>query len=254
MVYRVQPDGSALLLGDVTVSIVRDPQRSEETVSKKLIVIGAGGFAPETIEVVHAINAVDHRWDLIGLLDDRSELHGNEILGLPVIGSVDTATQYDESDFVVSTGTEYDYFSRKHIVQRLGLAPHRYATLVHPAVSLPRSATLGPGCVVFAGVVITASVRIESHVLMLPGVILTHDNVVEDYVILGLGALCGGNVVIREGAYVGPGAIIREERKVGRWSFIGAGAMVEKDVADGVVAVGSPAKPLRKIEVPDDVA
>jgi sugar O-acyltransferase (sialic acid O-acetyltransferase NeuD family) len=223
-------------------------------VSKKLIVIGAGGFAPETIEVVHAINAVDPRWDLLGLLDDRSELHGTEVLGLPVLGSVDTASQYDDSHFVVTTGTEYDYFSRKHIVQRLGLPSDRYATLVHPAVSLPRSATLGPGCVVFAGVVMTASVRIESHVLILPGVILTHDNVIEDYVILGLGALCGGNVVIREGAYVAPGAIIREEREVGRWAFIGTGATVEKDVAEGVLAVGSPARPLKKVELPDDIA
>jgi hypothetical protein len=82
-----------------------------------------------TIEVVHAINAVHHRWDLFGLLDDRSELHGKEILGFPVLGSVDTASQYDDSDFVVSTGTEYDYFSRKHIVQRLGLPSQRF----HPS-------------------------------------------------------------------------------------------------------------------------
>jgi acetyltransferase-like isoleucine patch superfamily enzyme len=106
--------------------------------------------------------------------------------------------------------------------------------------------------VVFAGVVLTASVRVGSHVLILPGVILTHDDVVKDYVTPGLGARCGGHVVIREGAYVGLGATIREGREVGRWSLVAAGAMVDKDVADGVVAIGSTARPLRKVEVPDD--
>jgi acetyltransferase-like isoleucine patch superfamily enzyme len=90
--------------------------------------------------------------------------------------------------------------------------------------------------------------------MILPGVILTHANVVEDYAVVGLGARCAGDVVIREGAWVGPGAIIREGRELGPWSLVGAGAMVEKDVATGVVVVGSPARPLRKIEVPDDVA
>jgi sugar O-acyltransferase (sialic acid O-acetyltransferase NeuD family) len=223
-------------------------------VSKELIVIGAGGGAPETIEIVHAINAVHHRWDLVGVLDDRAELYGNEIGGLPVIGSVDTATRYGDADFVICTGSQYDYFSRKRIVRRLGLPPQRYPTLVHPAASLPRSATLGPGCVVFAGVVLTASVKVGSHVFILPGVVLTHDNVVEDYVTLGIGARCGGRVVLREGAYIGLGAMIREEREVGRWSLVAAGAMVEKDVGNGVLAIGSPARPLRKVEVPHDVA
>jgi sugar O-acyltransferase (sialic acid O-acetyltransferase NeuD family) len=223
-------------------------------VSKKLIVIGGGGGAPETIEIVHAINAVHHRWDLVGLLDDRAELHGSEIAGLPVIGSVDVATRYDDADFVICIGGAFSYFARKQIVRRLGLPLHRYPTLVHPAASLPRSATLGPGCVVFAGVVLTASVTIRSHVYILPGVILTHDDVVEDYVTIGLGVRCGGRVVLREGAYIGLGAIIREGREVGRWSLVGAGAMVEKDVPNGVVVVGSPARPLRNVEVPNDVA
>jgi sugar O-acyltransferase (sialic acid O-acetyltransferase NeuD family) len=222
-------------------------------VSKQLIVIGAGGGAPETIEIVHAINATEHRWDLVGLLDDRPDLEGTEVLGLPVIGSIDTAIRCDDTDFVISTGSQHDYFSRKRIVRRLGLPPDRYPTLVHPAASLPRSAALGAGCVVSAGVVVTASVTIGSHVYMLPGVILTHDDVVEDYVTLGVGVRCAGRVALREGAYIGLGAVIREGLEVGRWSLVGAGSMVEKDVADGVVVVGSPARPLRKVDVPEEV-
>jgi acetyltransferase-like isoleucine patch superfamily enzyme len=54
-------------------------------------------------------------------------------------------------------------------------------------------------------------------------------------------------VIIGQGAKVGGGAVIGPWTKVGAGSLIGAGSVVIRDVPEGVVAVGNPARVLRKV-------
>ena len=37
---------------------------------RPLLIVGAGGFARETVEAIRAINAIEPTWRLLGLLDD----------------------------------------------------------------------------------------------------------------------------------------------------------------------------------------
>ena len=45
-------------------------------------------------------------------------------------------------------------------------------------------------------------------------------------------------------AHIGAGATVIQLTRVGEWAVVGAGAVVVKDVADGAVVVGVPAKPV----------
>lgn len=55
------------------------------------------------------------------------------------------------------------------------------------------------------------------------------------------------NVMIRSGSYIGTGAIVLPGVTVGEQSVVGAGAVVTKNIPAHVVAVGVPAKVLKKI-------
>jgi sugar O-acyltransferase (sialic acid O-acetyltransferase NeuD family) len=221
---------------------------------RPLVVVGSGGFGRETVEVVRAVNAEAHTWDLLGFLDDDPALHGTEIDGAPVLGGIDDMERFGAADVVVCTGHPGNYFSRKRIVERLGLAPTRYATIVHPTAVLPTTASVGGGSVLLAHVVATASVRIGRHVSVMPGVVFTHDDVIEDFATFGAGACLGGRVHVEEGAYVGSGALVREDRTVGAWALVGMGAVVTKDVPLAETWAGVPARFLRPVLVPDGVA
>ncbi|MGH9206107.1 MAG: acetyltransferase, partial [Acidimicrobiales bacterium] len=189
--------------------------------SPSLVLVGAGGFGRETLEVVRAINADKPRWLLEGFLDDSRDLRGSEVEGVPVLGPSEAVERYPTTSVVVCTGSPANYFSRKRLVGRLALAPDRYATLVHPAASIAPLTTLGRGTVALASVVSTASARIGAHVSMMPGVVLTHDDVVGDFVTLASGVRLAGRVTVGEGAYLGAGCLVKEDVRVGPWALIG---------------------------------
>ena len=215
---------------------------------RDLVVVGAGGFGRETVEAIRAVNAGDASWQLLGYLDDNPNLQGGFVDGTPVLGGITEAKHLPDASFVVCTGRPDNYVSRPRIVDRLGLPAERYATIIHPSVTVPASSWIGPGSVLLANVVLTAAVTIGSHVAVMPHVTLTHDDVIDDFATIASGVHLGGHVRIRQGSYLGTGALIREGRSVGRGAMIGMGSVVLDDVPDEQVWIGLPARYLRSAD------
>lgn len=220
---------------------------------QSLVLVGAGGFGRETAEAVKAINDEHSSFDLIGFVDDSEELAGATVDGLEVLGPVAAVRGMAGVRVVVCTGNPGNYVSRKRIVDALGLAADRYATLVHPTAVVPRSVELGPGTVFLATAVATTAVRVGAHVAVMPGVVLTHDDEVGDFATIGAGASLAGRVRVGTGAYIGAGALVREDRAIGAWSLIGMGSVVTTDVPAGEVWLGVPARRLRPADLPADL-
>jgi sugar O-acyltransferase (sialic acid O-acetyltransferase NeuD family) len=217
--------------------------------TRPLLIVGAAGFGRETLEAVRACNLVRPTWDLVGFLDDDPALQRRDVDGLPVVGRVDDLTRHPSAAAVVTIGNPSNFTWRRQIVSRLGSPPGRWATVVHPAASIPASARVGPGSVVLAGVVATTGVEIGAHVVVMPSVVLTHDDVVGDFATLGSGARLAGDVTVGEGAYIGAGALIREHCRIGPWALVGMGAGVTGDVPGAEVWAGLPARRIRRVKV-----
>ncbi|GAA3793153.1 acetyltransferase [Sphaerisporangium flaviroseum] len=216
-----------------------------------LLIVGAGGFARETAQLVHAINDVSPTWELLGHLDDDPAKHGTAVDGVPVLAGSGEAVRRENAQVVVCTGSPRDYASRARIVARLALPPERYATLVHPSVSLSRSSSIGPGSVVLAQAVLTAAVTVGAHVSVMPHVTLTHDDVVADFATLAAGARLAGGVHVARGAYVGSGALVREALTIGSYALVGMGSVVTRDIPPREVWAGVPARFVRPSQVND---
>ena len=212
-----------------------------------LIVVGAGGFGRETIELVRALQKAGDPVELRGVCDDDPAWHGGEVLGVPVLGASEAVADYPDCQVVVTIGNPSNFGVRRRIVEAMGLASERFATLVHPTAVVPGSADIGVGSIVHAGCVLTADIVVGAHVVMMPAVVLTHDDRVGDFATIGAGALVAGGVTIGEGAYVGSGARIREYCTVGAGSLVGMGAVVVADIPSGEIWAGTPAEFMGKV-------
>ncbi len=177
------------------------------------------------------------------MLDDNPARHGDRVAGVEVLGGSELVHEHASAYVNACVASPADPPRRLRLVQRLGLEPGRYATLIHPAAVVPRSATIGPGSVLHATTVLTADVRLGAHVAVMPAVVLTHDDVIGDGVTFGAGVRVAGAVTIEAGAYVGSGALVRENLTVGAGAVIGMGAVVTRDVPAGEVWAGVPARP-----------
>jgi sugar O-acyltransferase (sialic acid O-acetyltransferase NeuD family) len=215
-----------------------------------LVLIGASGFARETAEAVHALNAVRSTWNLLGYLDDDPSRHGTQVDGLPVLGPIESAHDRPAARFVVCTGRPDNYVSRRLIVERLGLDEDRYATIVHPTATLGRTCSVGAGSVLLAHVDLTAKVTVGRHVAIMPQVVLTHDCEIEDWATLGSGVRIGGGCRVGAGAYVGAGACLREARTIGSLAMIGMSSVVTTDVPAERLWYGAPARDMGRAPVP----
>jgi len=209
---------------------------------KDIIIVGAGGTGREVATVIDEINNLERKWNLLGFLDDDTEKYRKEYNGYPVLGPVNTATNYPTCRFLLVLGNHRDLRLTKKVLDRLGLAGNRFATVVHPSVGLSKYAEVGPGTIVMQNCVIAPNTRVGSHVLVLPGAHIGHDCDVADHVVIAPNAVLLGGVCIREGCYIGANATILQKIKVGPRACVGMGAAVFADVGPDVTVVGNPAR------------
>jgi sugar O-acyltransferase (sialic acid O-acetyltransferase NeuD family) len=200
--------------------------------------------------VLAAARTMPDVWRPIGALDDNPALHGGEIDGLPVLGGMETVHQHDEAAVIACVANARRPAARAQLVDGLGLATGRWATVVHPGAFVARGVEIGCGAVLLAGVVVTAPQRIGQHVLAMPHVLMTHDNQVGDCVTLAGRVTLGGGVHVRPRAYLGQGALVRENVVIGEGAVIGMGSVVLSDVPPDEIWAGVPAKRIGSAGVP----
>ncbi|MGI9602572.1 MAG: NeuD/PglB/VioB family sugar acetyltransferase [Acidimicrobiales bacterium] len=195
-----------------------------------LVIVGAGGHGRETADIVAAINTIDPRFDLIGVVDDE---HQAGILG-PAHPDVVGASRT-----VIAIG---DPAVRARMAARLGESTLEQA-LVHPSATMGSDVAMGPGAIVAAGVRLTTNIRTGVHVHLNPNVVVSHDCRLGDFVSCSPGVILSGNVTIGDRVLLGSGAVVLPGCHIGDDVVVGAGAVVTADVESGNTVVGVPARP-----------
>lgn len=211
-----------------------------------VIVVGAGGFGRETIDVVEAQNRASKQpmHALRGVVDDRPSEENLALLaarGVPYLGTLDEALLKLPVGcrFLVGVG---DPAARRHIYERcrrMNLVP---GTAIHPDSVIGSNFRAGEGTVICAGVQISTNVILGSNVHINPGAILGHDSHLHDFVSVNPGAIVSGRVQVERGALLGAGSIVLQGLTVGAGALVGAGAVVVTDVTPDVIVKGVPAR------------
>lgn len=127
---------------------------------------------------------------------------------------------------------------------------------IEPGAVIREGARVGKDGIVMMGAVINIGAEIGTRTMVDMNAVIGARAMIGRDCHIGAGAVIAGvleppsrkPVVIQDGVLVGANAVVLEGVKIGKNSVIGAGAVVVDDIPSRVIAVGTPAKVIRKIE------
>jgi sugar O-acyltransferase (sialic acid O-acetyltransferase NeuD family) len=209
---------------------------------RPLVFLSAGGTAADVLGFIEDINHLELRFDPIGFLDDAPAKRGTSLCGLPVLGALPDFAKFPDALFVNCLGSSSNYWKRGRVVEALGIAPERFATLVHPSAVIARHSSLGAGTIVYPFAFIGSGTRVGRQALVMSHASINHDVNIGEYAIVASGAVILGKVTLGVHSYVGAGASIRQGLTVGDGSLVGMGSVVVRDVEPKSIVLGVPAR------------
>ena len=221
-------------------SRIRRSVKSIETRKFKgrVFVVGGGGHGKVVIDAL--LSAGD--CEIAGVIDDDEEKLGQQVLGVPVVGSCaqlfSLAARYRVDGTVLAIGENY---IREQLFRRIKGAGLAVLRVIHPSACISRFAVLGEGVVLLAGSVINPGAVVGDNVCVNTCASIDHDCQLEYSCHVFPNATLAGGVHVGEYSYIGAGAVVIPNRKIGRFAYVGAGAVVIDDVSDGVKVAGVPA-------------
>ena len=211
--------------------------------SEKLLIIGASGHAKVVIDIVQK----EKKHTIVGLIASTNEI-GKVVMGHTVIATEtdlpQIMQQHPDCSLFIAVG---DNWMRHQIYERIStLLPNAtFATLIHPSAQIAAEVTIGQGTVVMAGSIINSCSNIGDFVIVNTKSSIDHDNNLGSYSSLAPNATTGGNVSIGDFTAISISATVKHGIQIGKHVVVGAGSIVLKNIEDGMVAYGTPAKNIR---------
>ena len=226
----------------VTEEVVRQFAGVTETFTVELpasnkpyiLIFGAGGHAKSVMEMVLQ-NSV---YAIAGIVDDDKRLAGNQVLGIPVLGTRLVLPSLVEQGVKLAAngvGGIIDIAVRVGIFELLESAGFTLPALIHPRATVEPSAKVGDGVQVFANAYVGSEAVLHAKCMVNTNAVVSHDCEIGAYTHIAPGALLAGHVHVGEKSLVGMGVTTAIGVRIGSGVRIGNGAIVLADVPDKMV-------------------
>lgn len=212
---------------------------------KQLILFPFNGNAKEAASVIEDINTVKPEWELLGFVDDAPGHTGKKFGKYPVLGGRKEIHHYMKAFVLAVPGRPENFRDRAALIHALQIPPTRFATIIHPSVTIGIETTIGYNTLIMNNSVLTAHVTVGNHVVILPNTVIAHDSRIGDYCLLGSNISISGGVTVAENCYIGSGSKVIQEIIIGEKTLVGLGSVVLHDLPAQGVFVGNPAREIK---------
>lgn len=211
-----------------------------------MIIIGAKGFAKEVLEILYQLQTLKN----IAFFDDISEEIGNTLFNqFPILKSAKEVSNYFEKtgdlNYTVGIGNP---FARYKLCYKFDALGGQLTSTISPNSHIGHfDNTIGVGCNIMTGSVITNSIVIGKGVLINLNCTIGHDSNIGDFTEMSPGVHVSGNCSVGKFCNIGTNATILPKIHLGENVIVGAGSVVTKDVPDNSLVVGIPGKVIKTL-------
>ncbi len=208
---------------------------------KHLIIIGARGYGRDTYDIARDMHSCGVTFDIKGYLDDKSDALDNYPNYPPILDSVEHYAVQPDDVFVCALG---DVHYKKKYVEIVLEKGGEFFNIIHPSAHIGNNLKIGQGCIIGYNAQIDCDVTLGNFVNIQTSAVIGHDSIVGDWSILDSFTFMGGGARLGESVTLHTSAIIVPHKEVGNNATINAGSVVIRNVKDGAIMMGNPAKEL----------
>jgi len=204
------------------------------------LVIGSGGHSRVVISILQEPEKM--KYEIIGVLDLQTPKNNEKILGVPVLGKVDTLKKFcNKAPYLfLSIGENAlrkEYFE---LGQNLGF---QFPNLISNTVNVSPEVCLGKGNIICPLVHFGPCSVVGNNNIINTRSILEHESSIANHSHLAPGSVVCGRAKIGDEVFLGANATVIENITVANQTVIGAGTVVIKNIEiSGMVHIGVPAK------------
>ena len=208
-------------------------------------IYGAGGLGLEVYELALVINSSHKRWDNIIFVDDSKKTNENHEQSIHKFDDLNRKFNLDSLEMCIAIG---EPTVRKILFDKLRSNKITIATLIHPDVGIAKSTQIGIGCIINKYVSITSNIILKENVYVHPMACIGHHAIIGSNSIISSFVAISGNCSVGNCTFLAINVILKQGIKVGDNTIVGLASVVHRDIGEGVIALGNPARPMKKNE------
>ena len=179
-------------------------------------------------------------YNIIGIIDNNLK---EEYFGYPVLGSDNDAknifVKYKDVPVVITPDLPSIRVNLACYYFSIGF---KFENIISSNAKISKTADIGNGLIIQNGVNISSKVSLGNFVKLNTNANIMHDSIIGDYVTIAPNVVILGRVNIEKNSYIGANSTILPDIKINHNVIVGAGAVVTRDVLEGKVVKGIPAK------------
>jgi sugar O-acyltransferase (sialic acid O-acetyltransferase NeuD family) len=208
-----------------------------------LFVYGAGGFGREIMDAARRCQAALQKWTNVYFIDDfcsDDTRYGARVFSFD---AACTWMQSESGEVVIATG---EPAARMQMRERVEASQIPLGQVLDPSVIVATTAQLAVGVVIAPLCSISSNACLHTNAVVNTLSIVGHDVVVSENAVISSMVNLGGNCQIGRNSYIGMGTLIKEGVRIGEDAIVGMGSVVYHDIPDQMIALGNPARPMRR--------
>lgn len=190
---------------------------------EKIILIGGGGHSRAVIDVIEMQN----RYEIVGIIVDKKELIGQDVLGYKIIGSDDDLETIFQTckNAAITVGQIKSNEARVRVFDKLKKIGFNLPAIISPLAYVSKHSFVDEGSVVMHHALVNSNAKVGKNCIINTKALIEHDAVVEDNCHISTGAVVNGGVVVKKDTFYGSNATSKEYVEVS--GFIKAGSVAK---------------------------
>lgn len=206
--------------------------------NKRLILIGAGGYAKSVID------SIDKNYDIVGFIDEYKLI--KEHLGYPILGnSILDIEGYDKYAYFISIG---DNISRKRWFDRLEEKNLEIINVIDKTAIISSKAKIGKGCFLGKMTIVNSNVEVGDNCIINTKALIEHGCSIKNHVNVSTNSVLNGDVKVGDGSFIGSCSVVNGQLLIGEWTVIGSGAAVIRNIPKNTINVGVPTRIIGEVK------